>query len=266
MRRMQSNVHDCANPELQELLADVLAGDPAAAGFEVYYQPIVRLADGATVALEALARWQHPVAGCIEPSMFVTAAERGGLMGVLDDFVLDRACADADALAEAHGDEVGVHVNISAIRLGRPDLDAAVAWVLRKHRLPARRLTLEITETTRIEDLTAAAAAVQRLRARGVRVALDDLGSEFNTLARLRALPVDLVKLDAALTGAAAGSWNTEEQCRSLVAACHQMRMRMVAEGIETARQAIVLQVMGCQLGQGFLFGAPMRLAEATAL
>lgn len=261
---MQSKARGSPDPELQDLLMDVLAGDPAAAGFEVHYQPIVRLDDSATVAVEALARWHHPVAGRIEPSMFVAAAERRGLVGVLDDFVLDRACADADALADAHGHEVGVHVNISAKRLGRPDLDAAIAWVLGRHRLSASRLTLEITETTRIEDLSVAAAAVRRIRERGVRVALDDLGSAFNTLAQLRALPVDVVKLDATLTGAHVEAWNTEALCRSLLFVCQQMRLSVVAEGIETVRQATALQAMGCHLGQGFLYGAPLRLAGAA--
>src|SRR5688572_16471020 len=127
MQQTQGKAQDFSAQELQQLL-DVLAGDPAAAGFEVHYQPIVRLADGATVAVEALARWHHPVAGRIEPSVFVAAAERRGLMAVVDDFVLDRACADAEALARVHGRDVCVHVNVSAYRLGRPDLDAAIAW------------------------------------------------------------------------------------------------------------------------------------------
>lgn len=261
---LQSKMYGVSNARLHQLIADALAGDPAAAGFEVHYQPIVQLDDAATVAVEALARWHHPVAGWIEPDMFVASAEHVGLMGVLDDFVLNRACADADALADVHGREVDLHVNVSASRLGLPDLDAAVAWALGRHRLPPGRLTLEITETTRIADLRVAAAWVRRIREHGVRVALDDFGSGFNALKQLHALPVDVIKLDAALTGADVELWRTEALCRSVLTICNQMGLSVVAEGIETARQALALQRLGCHLGQGFLYGVPLRL-EAVA-
>lgn len=252
------------NGHLDNLVAAVLArGDPAAAGFEVHYQPIVRLDDCAIVAVEALARWRHPVAGRIEPGMFVPAAERVGLIGVLDDFVLNRACADAGALADAHGHEVDLHVNVSASRLSQPDLDRVVATVLDRRGLRPGRLTIEITETSRVTDLNAAAACLQRIRERGVRFALDDFGSGFNTLAQLHALPVDLIKLDATLTKAAAESWRTGALCRSTLAICHEMGLGAIAEGIETASQALALRRMGCHLGQGYLYGRPVRLDQS---
>jgi diguanylate cyclase (GGDEF)-like protein len=252
------------DPDLPHLLAEALAEDPGAAGFAVYYQPIVRISDGVTVAVEALARWSHPQAGPVDPDVFVTVAERAGLVAALDDFVLDRGCADAAQLAERFGRPVGVHVNVSAARLGRPELEAAVERALRRHGLRPDRLVLEITETSRMTDLTAAGAAVQRLRETGVRLALDDFGSGFNALAQLHALPVHVVKLDGALTGLDDQPNRAEALCRSVLGICAELDVAVVAEGVETAGQAAALARLGCELGQGYLYGPPSPLPELT--
>jgi diguanylate cyclase len=144
---------DGARPYLLTELADALARNPLAAGFEVYYQPIVRFEDSVTVAVEALARWSHPIVGNVDPNVFIAIAERVGLVGALDDFVLDRACADADALGCVYGRAVGVHVNVSASRLGEPELELAVARALDRYQLPPHQLILEVTETAPIVDL-----------------------------------------------------------------------------------------------------------------
>ena len=241
--------------DLPRLLARALAGDPAAAGFEVHYQPIVRFSDGVTVAVEALARWTDPVAGAIDPDVFVTVAERTGLVASLDDFVLDRACADAKALADTYGRPVDVHVNVSAARLGRHGVEDAVARALQRHGVRPGRLVVEITETRRIPDLPLAAAVAARLRDSGVRVALDDFGSGFNALAQLHALPVDIVKLDSSLTDVDTAPEQAAALCRSVLTICAQLGITVVAEGVETAQRADALATLGCRLGQGYLFG-----------
>jgi diguanylate cyclase (GGDEF)-like protein len=253
------------DPDLPHLLAQALADDPAAAGFAVHYQPIVRLGDGETVAVEALARWSHPVTGPVDPDVFVTVAERAGLVAALDDFVLDRSCADAARLTARYGHAVDVHVNVSAARLGRPELEAAVGRAVASHGIPADRLVLEITETSRMTDLTAAGAAVARLRKTGVRVALDDFGSGFNALAQLHALPVDVVKLDGGLTGLGEQPNRAEALCRSVLGICAGLGVSVIAEGVETTDQADALARLGCELGQGYLFGPPSPLGELPA-
>ncbi len=142
---MQTKALAASEVPLHEILAEVLAGDPAAGGFEVQYLPIARLAGGATVAVEALACWQHPLAGKVAPAQFMATAESTGLTAVLDDFILNRACADADALTAAYGLDVPIHVNVSAHRLARPDLHAAIEWALQRalasmSRVPRRRV------------------------------------------------------------------------------------------------------------------------------
>ncbi|MBO3742393.1 putative bifunctional diguanylate cyclase/phosphodiesterase [Actinoplanes flavus] len=255
------------NADLPQLLAGALAdgGSPAEAGFEVHYQPIVRLGDSATVAVEALARWTDPVAGPVHPDVFVTMAERTGLVAAIDDFVLDRACADAAVLAERFGRPIDLHVNVSAGRIGQQGLEDAVAAALARHGVPAARLVIEITETLRIPDLPRAAAVVGRLRALGVRVALDDFGSGFNALAQLHAIPVDIVKLDSTLTDVSSTSDRSGALCRSVLSICAELGITVVAEGLETAERSAALEELGCPLGQGYLFGAPAPLAQLGA-
>ncbi|GIF28684.1 putative bifunctional diguanylate cyclase/phosphodiesterase [Actinoplanes utahensis] len=249
--------------DLPQLLAGALSGgSPAAAGFDVHYQPIVRLRDGVTVAVEALARWTDPVAGPVHPDVFVTMAERTGLVAAIDDFVLDRACADARTLEALHGRPIDVHVNVSAGRLAGQSLEAAVRAALTRHRLPAERLIIEITETLRIPDLPYAAALVERLRSLGVRVALDDFGSGYNALAQLHAIPVDIVKLDSTLTDVDVSPDRAGALCRSVLRICAELGVTVVAEGLETEERARAMAALGSPLGQGYLYGAPAPLVR----
>jgi EAL domain-containing protein (putative c-di-GMP-specific phosphodiesterase class I) len=243
--------------DLPHLLARALEGAPEAAGFSVCYQPIVQFTDGATVAVEALARWTHPVVGTIDPDVFVTVAERTGLVAAIDDFVLDRACADAAALANAYGRPVDVHVNVSAARLGQQGLEEAIARALTRHAVRPSRLVVEITETLRIPDLPQASAVASRLRAQGIRVALDDFGSGYNALAQLHSLPVDIVKLDSTLTDVDISPDRAGALVRSVLAICAELNIVVVAEGIETVARAHAMATLGCPLGQGYLFGQP---------
>jgi predicted signal transduction protein with EAL and GGDEF domain len=250
--------------DLPHLLARALTGAPAASGFEVFYQPIVRFSDGATVAVEALARWTDPAVGPVDPEVFVRVAERTGLVAAIDDFVLDRACADAVALGTLYGRPIDVHVNVSAARLGQYGLEEAVIRALERHSVPASRLVVEITETRRIPDLPDAAAVAARLRSFGVRIALDDFGSGYNALAQLHSLPVDIVKLDATLTDVDVAPQQAAALCRSVLAICADLNVAVVAEGIETPARARALATLGCRLGQGYLYGQPRPVHRLT--
>lgn len=247
---------------LQKLIADALAGDPAAAGFDVHYQPIVRLENRVTVAVEALARWSHPRVGEVCPRIFVEIAEQLGLVGVLDNFVLARACAGAEALEAAYGREVDVHVNVSAGRLSDASLDAVVAEALEWAPLRPGRLVLEITETAQIADPRAALRVAERIRARGVRLALDDFAAGFNWFRRLHDLPIDILKLDASITHVESDPQHAALFCKALLTLCRELDMRIVAEGVESEAQALALEQLGCDVGQGYLLGRPQSLAQ----
>ncbi|WP_030438754.1 putative bifunctional diguanylate cyclase/phosphodiesterase [Actinoplanes subtropicus] len=266
LARYAGNPDGGPNADMPHLLAQALAagGRPAANGFEVYYQPIVRLTDGATVAVEALARWTL-AAGPVHPDAFVTIAERTGQVAAIDNFVLDQACADASRLALIYGRPIDVHVNVSAARLGQTGLEEAVRAALSRHNLPPSRLIIEITETHRIEDLPVASAAASRLRALGPRIALDDFGSGFNALAQLHSLPIDIVKLDSTLTDVDTDPERAAALCRSVLAICHELKIDVVAEGIETASRGAALSALGCPYGQGYLYGQPGPLHRLKA-
>ena len=151
------------HPDLPTLLADALGDEQGRDGFTVHYQPIVRMDDRTPVAVEALARWTHSLVGAVPPDVFVSIAERAGLIATLDNLVLERSCQDMAALRDRHGMDLDVHVNISATRLGDPELESAVLAALDRSGLPARQLVLEVTETARIPDLTIAGDAARRL-------------------------------------------------------------------------------------------------------
>jgi EAL domain-containing protein (putative c-di-GMP-specific phosphodiesterase class I) len=239
---------------MHQLIVQALAHGPAEAGFEVHYQPIVRMEDHATMGVEALARWRHSTAGYVCTDVIVSIAERLGLMGAVDDFVLMRACEDSGALAKAYGWPVDVHVNVSATRLGLPSLEAAVEKALERSGLQPGRLVLEVTESAQVSDIDAAIACANRLRERGVRIALDDFGAGFSWLGRLRSLPVDIVKLDASTTCLEIDATRAQAICASLLFLCGELQVVAIAEGIETHRQAELLTQLGCRMGQGYFY------------
>ncbi|GIH14106.1 putative bifunctional diguanylate cyclase/phosphodiesterase [Rugosimonospora africana] len=255
----QDAVDASHDPALPGLLAEALSGD-GDAGLDVHYQPIVRIADGQRLAVEALARWTHPVIGSVPAPVFVAIAERTGLIGRLDDFVLDRACRDLAGHLAEYGGDVTVHVNISASRLGEPDVELAADDCLSRHALAPHHLVLEVTESSRIPDPAAAVRSARRLRGMGIRLALDDFGTGYSTLALLRELPLDIIKLDRSLTdivdGAATGL-PPDALCRAVVSIADEMGIMVVAEGVETGEQVAALSRMGCRYAQGHRYGRP---------
>ncbi|MGW5747212.1 putative bifunctional diguanylate cyclase/phosphodiesterase [Amycolatopsis sp. NPDC003861] len=226
-------------------------------GFALVFQPIVRLADEQPVAVEALARWTTRDGTSVSPETFVRAAEGAGLGAELDALVLDLACREITAA----GIDLTVHVNVCASRLGAATLEESVGSALDRYGLPADRLIVEITETVPVPDLAAGAAAIRRLQDLGVRVALDDFGAGYSSLTVLHALPVDLIKLDRALTTGVRPDRDAA-LCRSLVGLCADLDVAVVAEGIETAEQAELVTRAGCTTAQGYRFGRPAPLSS----
>jgi diguanylate cyclase (GGDEF)-like protein len=233
------------------------AGGDVPAGFSLVYQPIVRLADGETVAIEALARWTAPSGLQIPPETFVAAAEAAGLGAALDTLVLDLACREV----RAAGSSCVVHVNVGAGRLGNSALDEQVRRVLDRYAMPEEQLVIEITETVPIVDLKVAAADIRRLGDLGVKVALDDFGAGYNSLTYLHALPVQIIKLDRGLA-VTADPERDVTLYRSVIGLCEALGLEVIAEGIESQAQIDTVRAAGCRLGQGHLLGRPAPLSE----
>ena len=226
------------------------------------YQPQVSMTDGRVVGVEALLRWRHPEHGLLSPSEFIPLAEESQLILPIGSWVIGEACAQLAAWRrEVPGvEDLELCVNVSARQLASDELAGVVADAIAANNLEPDRLCLEITESLLMEDPNLYLDAMLRLLDVGVRVAVDDFGIGYSSLAYLRRFPVDVLKLDRAFVEGL-GSGRETSQARAIVRAvielAHSLELKLVAEGVETADQAATLWGLGCDLGQGFWFAHP---------
>ncbi|MGY1424344.1 putative bifunctional diguanylate cyclase/phosphodiesterase [Lysobacter sp. A289] len=226
------------------------------------YQPIFQLADGVLVGAEALLRWNHPELGSIAPSVFIEVAEQSGLIETIGPLVMEAACRDAVQWQpmSANGEPLFVSVNVSPRQLRRGDLPHVVAAALGDSGLPPQQLHIELTETAMIGDAAHASEMLHQLRARGVRVWLDDFGTGFSGLSHLRRVPIDGVKIDRSFVADILHDPDDLALTTAIIAMAHSLGIPVVAEGVETESQYALLRERGCNLAQGFWLGRPMAL------
>jgi diguanylate cyclase (GGDEF)-like protein len=220
----------------------------------VQYQPIVDLTTGEAIAVEALVRWNHPGRGRIPPAEFIPLAEDTGLIVPLGRYVLEEACT---RVAERHP-HLRLQVNLSAIELEHPDLIQTITDVIDRTGIAPDRLVLEVTETLLVQDAERGARTLQQLRDLGVQLALDDFGTGYSSLSYLRNLPLDTLKIAREFVEGLAFSDHDAAFVRLIVGLAKTVGLKVVAEGIETRAQLDMLREIGCDLGQGFYFAAPM--------
>jgi len=224
----------------------------------VHYQPVHDLASSHLVGVEALVRWEHPVRGLIPPAEFIPIAERTGLIGRIDAWVMAQACRQMCRWQQAGVMLSFVAVNVSSRLFAHRELYEQVAKVLHDTGLDPAFLELEVTESAVMEDPEVALEQMHRLRELGVRLAIDDFGTGYSSLLRLKRLPVQKLKIDQ---GFVAGlPWDEDDAAivRVIIALARSMGMEVHAEGIETREQSIFLLEQGCGLGQGYWFGRPV--------
>jgi len=220
---------------------------------ETWYQPIVALDSLEVVAAEALARWRRPVQGLVFPGDFISVAEEAGLIEGIGGEVLRQACLTAVAIENGPA----VSVNVSTHQFAQDDFGAVVQGALRSSGLPADRLWLELTESSAIDATGFAARTFQSVREMGVHVAIDDFGTGYSSFAHLRTLTVDTLKISMTFIQDLERSTKDRAVVAGMVRMADSLRLRVVAEGITTAKQRDVLLSMGCPLGQGALFSPP---------
>ncbi|GAA1899304.1 EAL domain-containing protein [Asanoa iriomotensis] len=229
----------------------------------LFYQPIVRVADRAVVAVEALVRWQHPERGLITPDQFLAAAHEGGHMPLLDRWVLHRACRDLVALRDSLGGLAPRHVNVnlSAPTLAT-DFAEPVTTALRRTGLPAEHLRLELAEGADLDTLTHAGPCLQSLIARGVGVALDDMGTGSTDLRYLSRLALHGIKIDKEFVAGMLTNPRDHAIVSMLTDLAHGLRLHVTAEGVETAEQLAALARIGVTYAQGYHFAPALTLTE----
>ena len=223
----------------------------------LWYQPQADLATGRVTSVEALVRWNHPQRGILMPDEFVGIAEQTGLIDALTVRVLDMALEQCDAWRRANLN-LSVAVNLTAHHMLDSSLPTTVSGLLEKWRLPAHRLALEVTENSAMSDPERAVRVIAKLRQLGVATSIDDYGTGYSSLAYLRRLRVDELKIDRSFVSGLSNSPESELIVRSTIDLARNLGLRVIAEGVETPAEWALLCEMGCDSVQGYLLGRPM--------
>ena len=235
--------------------------------FLLRYQPIVELRTGMTTGFEALVRWQHPERGIVTPGEFIPVAEETGLIVPIGRWVMDTACRQMAVWLQRYPDCPGlsISVNLSARHFQDPHLVQQILDVLLATGLPATSLKLEITESVLMDDPASHMAAIRSLRGAGVQMQIDDFGTGYSSLSYLQRFSIDALKIDRSFISAAQGeeSWDIVQ---TIITLARDLRVNVIAEGVETLEQSNRLKALKCDYGQGYLFREPVDAETAESL
>ncbi|BES73750.1 hypothetical protein RE428_47680 [Marinobacter nanhaiticus D15-8W] len=234
---------------------------------ETYLQPLVDLQRGEVTGFEVLARINHPERGLISPSVFVPVAERTGLIRPMSDQMMRQSLPllRDERLQERYGNDFSLSVNLSPTQLHDPSLADQILQILHWEKVPPHRLKIELTETAVMADPNVAIHLIHKLRKHGVAIALDDFGSGYSSLAYIRNLPLDQLKIDRSLVSGLDHDGEKRAILEMILTLCERLSLDVVAEGIETEPELGCLLGMGAHFGQGFLFSRPKPVEELLA-
>jgi diguanylate cyclase (GGDEF)-like protein len=233
---------------------------------ELLYQPVYDVLSGSIVSVEALVRWRHPTLGMIVPDRFIPMAEESGLISDIGEWVITRVCEQIRSWVDAGIANVRVSLNVSARQLDRLALHRFIGDAIRLNDIDPSRLEIEVTETSILRDIYGATLLLRELRNMGLRVAIDDFGAGFTSLAFLRDLPVDNLKIDRSFVRDIATGNFDGAVVRAVVDLARNLGLRTIAEGVEDHAQMDILRELRCDAVQGFLFSMPIPAAECATL
>ena len=243
---------------VEQRIINTMEGALERGDFIVYLQPKVEVDTGKLIGAEALVRWEHPEFGMISPGDFVPVFERNGFIYHLDLFVWRKACRMLREWKEMGVAAVPISVNVSRIDLYHEDLLESLLGMVRENGLDPGELHLEITESAYVKDSVQLVTVIRRLRQDGFVIEMDDFGSGYSSLNTLSELPIDTLKLDLNFLRQAEHQPRRQKVMRLIIDLARELRLQVVAEGVETEAQAALLKAMGCRYAQGYLFGRPM--------
>jgi EAL domain-containing protein (putative c-di-GMP-specific phosphodiesterase class I) len=232
----------------------------------LHYQPQVDLATDQIVGVEALIRWQHPQLGMVSPVRFIPLAEETGLIGPIGDWVIRTAVAQNVAWQCAGYGQLRLSVNLSAYQFGQPELVESIAAVLQEHAMESHQLEIELTESMVMKDVDRAISVLRNLKALGVKLSIDDFGTGYSSLSYLKRFPIDELKIDQSFVQDIATNTDDAAIVLAIISLAHSLRLRVIAEGVETASQLDFLRQHGCDEMQGYHFSRPLPAAELGKL
>ncbi|MGR8929292.1 MAG: EAL domain-containing protein [Gammaproteobacteria bacterium] len=257
-------------PEMTEIAVRRMQDEQSLRGaierneFEIYYQPQVSMRTGHIVGLEALLRWHHPDRGLVSPNEFISLAETIGLIGKIGDWVIREACGQILRWHQQGFPWLRVAVNISPSHFRDPQLFERLRDVLEETAVPSEYLELEVTESVTQTQLDL--AIFKRLRAMGTKIAIDDFGTGYSSLASLKKLPINCLKIDRIFVQDVLLNQQTPILLGTMIGMANAMGFSLVAEGVETLEQALVMKGLGCDIIQGYLFSKPLPAADVARL
>ncbi|NNG23451.1 bifunctional diguanylate cyclase/phosphodiesterase [Telluria aromaticivorans] len=234
--------------------------------FVLHYQPQVDLKTGKIVGMEALIRWQHPEMGMVPPIRFIGIAEETGLIVQIGAWVMRTACAQNKAWQDAGLGKLRVAVNLSARQFGAPDLIAGLESVLLDTMLDPDCLEIELTESLFMSDVTPAVELLHRMKSLGVNLSIDDFGTGFSSLSYLSRFPIDVLKIDRSFVADITIDANDAAIVTSIIGLAHNLKLAVIAEGVETLEQLDYLRSHGCDEIQGYFFSKPLPAGEFEAM
>jgi diguanylate cyclase (GGDEF)-like protein len=228
------------------------------------YQPIVRIADGATIGVEALLRWAHPQRGCVMPASFIPIAEETGLIVPIGDWVLDRACAQIAEWQSRGSADFTVNVNLSPVQLRQYDLIERIDTIVRRNGVDPRRVKLEVTESAIVATPEATSYILRQIAGLGIQLSIDDFGIGYSSLAQLLRMPFTSLKIDRSLVADVERAPEQREMIRAITSMARTLNLQIVAEGVESAEQLDVLRDLGVEYAQGFHISLPRAPQDVT--
>jgi diguanylate cyclase (GGDEF)-like protein/PAS domain S-box-containing protein len=232
----------------------------------LHYQPQLDLASGRVVGMEALLRWRHPDMGMVSPDRFIAVAEETGLIVPIGDWVLRTACRQVRALHDAGFAQMRVAVNLSARQFGHSELLASIEAALAEAGIAPYFLEIELTESLIMKDVDQAIGILKDLKRLGVTLSIDDFGTGYSSLAYLKRFPLDILKIDRSFVADVNADPDDAAIVASIISLAHNLRLKVIAEGVETREQLDYLRQLGCDQMQGYYFSRPVAFDAVLAL
>ncbi|MEF1186641.1 putative bifunctional diguanylate cyclase/phosphodiesterase [Vibrio sinaloensis] len=247
--------------QIETEIKDALANNQ----FVLQYQPKVSIKESRIVGAEALIRWLHPELGPISPAEFIPVAEKTTQIVPLGQWIIYQACAQAKQLND-QGLDVCIAINVSTVQFAHADLFDVLCKALKQTKLPSHLLQVEITESTLMSDPEHITDICRQLRAIGVTIAIDDFGVEYSCLKYLKQLPIDVLKIDKCFVDECSVSHSDRVLVNTIVQMGHSLGIKVIAEGVEHEEQLAVLEELGCDQYQGYLFSQPLSYQEFSSM